>query len=93
MMDCPNCDFDSDEYNTLFEHRVKNHTSAGDGESFNLYDEEVYTVYVDLALHKAQDNLDEDAEMIDMKYELRELGLPVQLSDEEFEEFFERGEL
>lgn len=77
MPDCKECNF-SDEKEQVFIHRVKEHTDAGDGDSFNLYDDEVFDIYVDMAVQEARRNcLDKEKEptIENVKYELGELGV------------------
>lgn len=78
MPECPDCDFENEKNGVVFTHRVKKHTDAGDGDSFNLYDEEVFDVYIDMAVQEARRNcLEKDKEptMENVKYELMELGV------------------
>lgn len=92
MVECPDCDFSDEEYHAVFEHRVKNHTDAGGGESFNLYDEEVFEIFNELAVSRALERIDESDPSVErLKYELREMGVPVGLDDsiEPVEEYAE----
>lgn len=82
MVECPDCDFEDDAYHAVFEHRVKNHTSAGDAETFNLYDEEVFEIFNEMAVTRALERIDETNPSVErLKYELREMGVPVGLDD------------
>lgn len=77
MPTCPECQF-SDEKEDVFIHRVKEHTDAGDGESFDLYDEEVFDIYVDMAVQEARrrvESRDEEPTMKKVEMELTEMGV------------------
>lgn len=78
MIECPDCDYSDEDYNTIFEHRVKNHTDAGDGDSFNLYDDDVFTIFNELAVHRAIRRIEEDNPSVErLKTELRRMGVSV----------------
>lgn len=92
MIECPDCDFSDEEYNTLFEHRVKNHTDAGNGDSFNLYDEEVFEIFNELAVSRALERIEEDEPSVErLKTELARMGVPVGLDEsmQDVEEYAE----
>lgn len=77
MVECPDCDF-NDEKEEVFTHRVKEHTDAGDGDSFNLYDDEVFDIYIEMAVQEARRiclSKDKKPTVENVKYELGELGV------------------
>lgn len=77
-MNCPDCDFEASKNGVLFTHRVKKHTDAGNGDSFNLYDDEVFDIYVDMAIQEARrrvESRDEKPTIDAVKYELGEMGV------------------
>lgn len=78
LIECPECQFSDTSAGPVFIHRVKEHTDAGDGESFNLYDDEVFEIYVDMAIQEARRRVearDEEPTIERVKYELGEMGV------------------
>jgi hypothetical protein len=78
MPECTECQFSDEKNGVVFTHRVKEHTDAGDGDSFNLYDDEVFDIYVDMAVQEARENClekDKKPTVENVKYELGELGV------------------
>lgn len=96
MIECPDCDFSHEKNGIVFTHRVKTHTDAGDGKSFDLYDEEVFEIYQEMAVNEAirnaKDSGDDDVTVPEMKQELRELGVHLH-DDLGFETFSEDVEI
>lgn len=78
LMECPECNFSDKKDGVVFTHRVKKHTDSGNGDSFNLYDDEVFDIYVDMAIQKARKRClskDKKPTVENVKYELGELGV------------------
>jgi len=78
MPECPDCDFENEKQGVVFTHRVKKHTDAGGGDSFNLYDDEVFEIYVDMAIQEARNRCvskDKTPTVENVKYELGEMGV------------------
>lgn len=76
---CPDCDFGHDKAATVFTHRVKSHTDAGDGDSFNLYDDEVFTIFMEMAWDEAVIKCESDEPSVDdvIQYLNTEMNIPV----------------
>jgi len=95
MPDCPDCDFSHSENGIVFTHRVKKHTDSGEGDSFNLYDDEVFPVFVDMAVQEARKRIEARGDkptVEEVKTELARMGIPVGL-DESMETFSEDVEV
>lgn len=92
--ECPDCDFSNPDNSVMFTHRVKCHTDAGDGNSFDLYNDEVFDIYVDMAVTQARENARSKYDEVTeekLVYELGELGVSVGV-DESVERFSEEVE-
>lgn len=80
---CPECDTSVETVEEEFEHRVREHTDAGDGDSFDLYDEEVFDIFTELAVRQAVAACDNDASVRDViDYMNDELGVPARMPDD-----------
>lgn len=78
MIDCPDCDFSHEKSGVVFTHRVKEHTDSGDGDSFNLYEDEIFDIYVDMSIQEARRRIEargEEPTIDKLKYELGEMGV------------------
>lgn len=75
---CPDCDFSHEKSGVVFTHRVKKHTNSGDGDSFNLYEDEIFDIYVDMSIQEARRRVEERGEeptIEKVEYELGEMGV------------------
>jgi len=76
---CPDCGFEHSEAATTFTHRVKKHTDSGKGDSFNLYDDEIFSIFMEMAWDEAHESCDSESPTVDdvVKYLNREMNIPV----------------
>jgi len=80
---CPDCDEEFDTPSDEMEHRVKNHTEAGGEGGFNLYHDEVFPIFNDIAVRKAVAECDNPTVRDVIDYLNDELGVPARMPDDD----------